>query len=173
VLLLVLVVVDKLTHLYSPNREATMFLFTGRYALFFWVGQIGLGYLMPLFILVNPKTGKTVKWIMVAAGSVVIGIFFERLALVIPGTAYPLEYYPGQVEGVWGQVGSFPIMPVEVMLSVGMFAFLGVLYFLGLRFMDLLPPPEPEPVAVEIEPAAEPVVSGGETMAEAAAPAEE
>jgi molybdopterin-containing oxidoreductase family membrane subunit len=147
ILLVILVVVDKLTHLYSPNRDATIFLLTGRYSPLFWVGQVGLGYVIPLIILLNPRTNKTIRWIMIAAASVVIGIFFERLALVIPGLAYPLQYYPGDIQGVWGQVGSFPIMPAEVILSVGMIAFLGVLYFLGLKFMDLLPSSaEPEPV---------------------------
>jgi molybdopterin-containing oxidoreductase family membrane subunit len=147
IFLVILVLVDKLTHLYSPNRDATIFLLAGRYSPLFWVGQVGLGYVIPLIILLNPKTNKTIRWVLIAAASVVIGIFFERLALVIPGLAYPLQYYPGDIQGVWGQVGSFPIMPAEVILSVGMIAFLGVLYFLGLKFMDLLPAlPEPEPV---------------------------
>jgi len=152
VVLLVLVVVDKLTHFYSPNRDATVFLLTGRLSWLFWM-QVVLGYVAPLIILVNPRTGKTTKWIVIASVSVVVGIFFERLALVVPGLAYPLHLYPGHVEGIWGQVGSYGIMPTEILLSVGIFAFLGVLYFLGLRFMDLLPPPnEPEPAP---EPAAE------------------
>lgn len=147
IFLVILVVVDKITHLYSPNRDATIFLLTGRYSPLFWVGQVGLGYVIPLIILLNPRTNKTIRWILIAAASVVIGIFFERLALVIPGLAYPLQYYPGDIQGVWGQVGSFPIMPAEVILSVGIIAFLGVLYFLGLKFMDLLPSSaEPEPV---------------------------
>ncbi len=150
VLLVILVLVDKLTHFYSPNRDATVFLFTGRYAWIFWAGQVGLAYIVPLIILLHPKARKTIKWIMIAAASVVIGIFFERLALVIPGLAYPLHYYPGHIEGVWGEVGSFPILPTEVILSIGMFAFLGVLYFLGLKFMDVLPPSiEPEPAVDE------------------------
>ena len=145
VVLLVLVVVDKLTHFYSPNRDATVFLLTGRLSWLFWM-QVVLGYVAPLIILVNPRTGKTTKWIVIASVSAVVGIFFERLALVVPGLAYPLHLYPGHVEGIWGQVGSYGIMPTEILLSVGIFAFLGVLYFLGLRFMDLLPPPnEPEP----------------------------
>lgn len=150
VVIFVLVIVDKLTHFYSPSRDATVFLFTGRYSPLFWIGQIGLAYVVPLIILFNPKTRSELKWIMVATTSVVIGIFFERLVLVIPGLAYPLHYYPGHVEGIWGEVGSFSIMPVEIILSIGIFAFLGVLYFLGLRFLNLLPPPaEPEPVACE------------------------
>jgi Ni/Fe-hydrogenase subunit HybB-like protein len=157
ILLVILVVVDKITHLYSPNRDATVFLLTGRYSPLFWVGQVGLGYVVPLIILLNPKTNKTIRWVLIAAASVVIGIFFERLALVIPGLAYPLQYYPGDIQGVWGQVGSFPIMPAEVILSVGIIAFLGVLYFLGLKFMDLLPSstepgPAHGPVAAEPAP---------------------
>jgi len=156
VLLVILVVVDKLTHFYSPNRDATVFLLTGRYSWLFWAGQVGLAYIVPLIILFHPKARKTIKWIMIAAASVVIGIFFERLALVIPGLAYPLHYYPGHIEGVWGEVGSFPILPTEVILSIGMFAFLGVLYFLGLKFMDVLPPSiEPEPAVDEAAPAQE------------------
>ena len=156
VLLVILVVVDKLTHFYSPNRDATVFLLTGRYSWLFWAGQVGLAYIVPLIILLHPKARKTIKWIMIAAASVVIGIFFERLALVIPGLAYPLHYYPGHIEGVWGEVGSFPILPTEVVLSIGMFAFLGVLYFLGLKFMDVLPPSiEPEPAVDEAAPAQE------------------
>jgi Ni/Fe-hydrogenase subunit HybB-like protein len=165
ILLVVLVVVDKLTHIYSPNRDATMFLLTGGYSPLFWVGQVGLGYVLPLIILLNPKTNKTVRWVLIGAASVVIGIFFERLALVIPGLAYPLHYYPGHVEGAWGLAGSFPIMATEVVLSIGMFAFVGVLYFLGLRFMDLMPPPEPEPTWEPVaEPAAEPAAEAASTV---------
>jgi len=149
ILLVILVLVDKLTHLYSPDRDAAMFLLTGRYSSLFWVGQVGLAYVIPLIILFHPETNKKIPWIMVASASVVIGIFFERLALVIPGLAYPLQYYPGEIEGVWGQTGSFPIMPTEVVLSVGMIGFLGVLYFLGLRFLNLLPPPSTEPEAAK------------------------
>ena len=157
VALLVLVVVDKLTHFYSPNRDATVFLLTGRLSWLFWA-QVVLGYVAPLIILVNPRTGKTTKWIVIASVSAVVGIFFERLALVVPGLAYPLHLYPGHVEGIWGQVGSYGIMPTEILLSVGIFAFLGVLYFLGLRFMDLLPPPNepaPEPAVEEAAPVQE------------------
>jgi len=151
----VLVLIDKLTHIYSPNRDATMFLFTGPYSPLFWVGQIGLAYVIPLIILVNPKTRNKLKWVMVASFSVVIGIFFERLVLVLPGLAYPQHYYPGHIEGVWGEVGSFSIMPVEIIMSIGIFAFIGAIYFLGLKLLPLLPPPaEPELVIVS-EPVAE------------------
>lgn len=164
VFLFILVIVDKLTHIYSPNRDATVFLLTGRYSPLFWVGQIALAYVIPLIILFHPKARKTVTWVMVATASVVIGIFFERFALVIPGLAFPLEYYPGHIEGIWGEVGSFPLMPTEIILSIGIFALLGVVYFLGLKFLDLMPvSTEPEPaVLVESKPTGEEAITAQE-----------
>jgi len=75
----------------------------------------------------------------IAAASVVVGVFFERYYLVIPGAAYPMEYYPGEIQGMWGALGSFAITPVEVILSIGILALAALLYVLGLKYMSLLP----------------------------------
>ncbi|MCK4274763.1 MAG: polysulfide reductase NrfD, partial [Dehalococcoidales bacterium] len=143
IILLVLIIVDKLTHLYSPHREATLYLLTGQYSWIFWGFQIGLGVVIPLAVLFNPRLNKTIGWVVTAAVSVVIGIFFERYYLVIPGAAYPMQYYPGKIEGVWGSTGSFPLTPVEMVLSVGIIAFLALIFILGLKYLELLPPGEP------------------------------
>jgi len=143
IILLVLIIVDKLTHLYSPHREATLYLLTGQYSWIFWGFQIGLGVVIPLAVLFNPRLNKTIGWVVTAAVSVVIGVFFERYYLVIPGAAYPMQYYPGKIEGVWGATGSFPLTPVEMLLSVGIIAFLGLIFILGLKYLELLPPGEP------------------------------
>ncbi|MDO9124145.1 MAG: NrfD/PsrC family molybdoenzyme membrane anchor subunit, partial [Deltaproteobacteria bacterium] len=45
--LLIMIFVDKLTHLYFPGREPTLYLFTGNYWWLFWVFQIGMGILIP------------------------------------------------------------------------------------------------------------------------------
>lgn len=144
ILLVILIVLDKLTHLYEPARGATVFMLSGDYAGIFWVLQIGLVVILPLIILFNPKINKTLKWIIVAAVSVVIGVFFERYYLVIPGAAYPMQFYPGKIEGVYGAVGQFPITPTEMGLSVGILAFLVLLFLLGLKYLEALPPKPPE-----------------------------
>jgi Ni/Fe-hydrogenase subunit HybB-like protein len=76
---------------------------------------------------------------MVAAFSVVIGIFGERFALIIPGTAYPLPFYPGKIEGIWGMAGSFPITPVESFMSLGIFTLMSLFFLAGLKNLELLP----------------------------------
>ncbi len=157
IILLILIFIDKMTHLYAPHREATLYLLAGSSSWIFWGLQIGMGAVIPLLILFNPRLNKTTRWIAVAALSVVIGVFFERYYLVIPGAAFPLQYYPGHIEGVWGITGSFQITPVETVLSLGIIAILGLIYILGLKYLELLPLPEssatPPPGAVTEEPA--------------------
>jgi Ni/Fe-hydrogenase subunit HybB-like protein len=74
VVLSVLVFVDKLTHMYFPNREGTVYLFTGNYWWLFWVFQIGMGILIPLALLVYPRTGRTVRGVALASVFVVLGV---------------------------------------------------------------------------------------------------
>jgi Ni/Fe-hydrogenase subunit HybB-like protein len=140
--LLVLVFIDKLTHYYEPAREAAVYMLAGPSSWIFWGLQIGMGAVIPLAILFNPRFNKTIRGVALAASSVVIGVFFERYFLVITGAAYPLHYYPGEIEGVWGVTGSFPITPVETILSVGIIALLGLIFVLGLKYLELLPPVE-------------------------------
>ncbi len=147
--LFVMVFVDKLTHLYSPHREPTFWLLTGPYAWVFWGLQVGCAYILPSILLIHPRSRRTLKGVLSAAILVVIGIFGERFALVIPGTAYPLPFYPGNIEGIWGTAGFFPLRPVELLLSVGIFALMGLLFVLGLKYLPLLPARESgEPTSV-------------------------
>jgi molybdopterin-containing oxidoreductase family membrane subunit len=137
--LVVIVLIDKLTHVYPPDREATIWLFTGPYAWVFWGLQVGCAYLVPLVLLTHPRYSKSLKGVLAAAILVVIGIFGERFALVIPGTAYPLPFYPGKIEGIWGATGTFPITFVETLMSLGIFTLMGLFFILGLKYMELLP----------------------------------
>jgi molybdopterin-containing oxidoreductase family membrane subunit len=139
VVLFMMVLVDKLTHLYSPHREPTLWLLAGPYSWIFWGLQVGCAYLLPFILLVHPRYKKTTWGVMTAACLVVIGIFGERFALVIPGTAYPLAFYPGRIEGIWGEVGSFPLRPIELLMSIGIFALMGLFFLLGLKYLALLP----------------------------------
>lgn len=139
IILSVIVGLDKLTHLYIPHREPALWLLTGPFSLVFWGVQVGCGYLLPLFILVHPRYKKTIKGVMIASFSVVIGIFGERFSLIIPGTAHPMPFYPGKIEGVWGMPGIFPFTPVESLMSIGVFAIMGLFFILGLKYLELIP----------------------------------
>ncbi len=142
IVLFVMVFFDKLTHMYFPHREGAMFLFTGPYWWLFWVFQIGMGIIIPLIILFHPKAGKTTKGVIIASISVVLGVLGERAAIVIPGTAQVQQLYPGNIEGVWGAAGVFPITFWETALALGIVALVMLLFVLGLKFLPLLPASE-------------------------------
>ncbi len=139
IVLLVLVAIDKLTHLYAPGRDAAVYMLTGPGSWVFWGLQIGMGAVIPLAILFHPRLSKTIRGMAVAAASVVIGVFFERFYLVITGAAYPLHLYPGKIEGVWGVTGSVPVTPAETILSLGIVSLLGLVFVVGLKYLELLP----------------------------------
>ena len=137
--LFILVFVDKLTHLYSPHREPMIWLLTGPFSSIFWGFQVGCAYVLPLILLAHPRFNRTRTGVMGAAILVVIGIFAERFVLVIPGAAYPLPFYPGKIEGIWGEPGYFPFTLVEIFMSLGIFGLMGLFLVLGLKHLELLP----------------------------------
>lgn len=139
IILFVMIFFDKLTHIYFPAREGVLFLFTGPYWWLFWIFQIGMGIIFPLIVLFNPKTNKNVKWVLAACASVVIGVFGERAAIVIPGAAQVQQLYPGEIQGQWGLAGAFPITLWETLLTIGTLAFVALLFVLGLKYLEILP----------------------------------
>jgi Ni/Fe-hydrogenase subunit HybB-like protein len=151
IILFILIAVDKLTHLYAPARDATIYMLSGPFSWIFWFLQIGLVVVVPLAILINTRWRNSITAVAIASLSVVIGIFFERYFLVIPGAAYPMAFYPGTIEGVYGAVGQFPIQITEVGLSVGIFAMLALMFILGLRYLEALPPIEKKEPETTIE----------------------
>jgi molybdopterin-containing oxidoreductase family membrane subunit len=137
--LILLIWLTELAHGYKPDRAASIFMLSGPFSWLFWGFQIFLGEVIPLFILFHPRWRKTVKGVVTASALIVIGVFFERYYLVIPGLAYPQKYYPGTIEGVYGAVGSFPLTAAEMSMFVGMFAFVAFLFIMGLKHLELLP----------------------------------
>lgn len=142
IVLFVMVFFDKLTHIYFPAREGVLFLFTGPYWWLFWIFQIGMGIALPLGILFHPKAGRSIKGIVVACASVVLGVLGERAALVIPGTAEVQQLFPGEIQGIWGTPGVFPITLWETLLTLGIVSLVALLFVLGLKYLDLLPAAE-------------------------------
>lgn len=136
---ILLIWISELSHGYKPDNGASIFMLSGPFSWIFWGFQVFLGEVIPLFILFHPRLRKTVKGVATASVLIVIGVFFERYYLVIPGLAYPQSYFPGKIEGGYGAVGSFPITAIETMISIGMFAFMGFLFILGLKYLELLP----------------------------------
>ena len=65
---------------------------TGPYALFYW-GMVATNFLIPVSILAFRRT-RTIAGILVASIAVVIGMWLERLNIVVPSLANPRLPYP-------------------------------------------------------------------------------
>ena len=108
--------------------EAMMTLLGGSYAINFWVGEIALGMVIP-FVLILACRGRNMKALFIASLAGMIGIFFMRYDLVIVGQLIP--HYHGM--GLVDYPKLFTYMPSlhEVMVTVGGFAFCGLLFLMG------------------------------------------
>jgi len=124
-------------------RHAAMYyLFGGFHSILFWVGLILIGCIIPMIILFRKKTGRSIKWIVLASALVVFGVLCERYVIVLPGLTNPPEIFPGikivsspVVEGV----AHYSISYLEVLQALGVFGVIGFLFGWGLRYMKLLP----------------------------------
>ena len=154
--MLLLMVIGELTYIYSPAREGALFMLTGPFSWLFWIFLIGMGVIIPLILFFHPGSKRSVPGVAMASALVVIGVFVKRYYLVIPGGSYPMHYYPGEIEGVWGAIGPFRFAPVEIVLSVGIVALLGLLFVLGLKYLELLPAKE------ALAPSEKPIATGKE-----------
>jgi Ni/Fe-hydrogenase subunit HybB-like protein len=123
-----------------------------------------MGIVLPLAILFHPKAGKSIKGVVIAAISVVIGVLGERAAITIPGTAEVQQLYPGTIEGIWGATGIFHITFWETVLSLGIISLVALIFVIGLKYLELLPVSEPHPPpAAEVPPAQSGDAKTGET----------
>lgn len=74
------------------EMEIIQYKFTGAYALFFW-GMLVLNFIIPVIIL-SFKRFKTITGILIASIAVVIGMWLERLNIVVPSLANPRMELP-------------------------------------------------------------------------------
>ncbi len=89
---------EYLTGIYGsePHElKIIFFKFTGDYWPFFW-GMVICNFIIPLVIL-TVKKFKTIKGIAIASISVLIGMWLERLNIVVPSLSNPRLHYPHQI----------------------------------------------------------------------------
>ncbi len=68
-----------------PDKYIAIHAFlAGRYAPLFWIGEVGLGFIIPLFCFLRSK-GTNINLMFAGSGLMMIGIFFMRYNLVLEG----------------------------------------------------------------------------------------
>jgi molybdopterin-containing oxidoreductase family membrane subunit len=74
------------------ERRVLLYKFTGEYAIFFW-GMVACNFVIPVVILAFRRL-RTISGIMIASIAVVIGMWLERLNIVVPSLANPRLQLP-------------------------------------------------------------------------------
>ncbi|MCU7905025.1 MAG: polysulfide reductase NrfD [Candidatus Thiodiazotropha sp. (ex Epidulcina cf. delphinae)] len=135
-----------LTNLYITQHhgiERFILLDGGVYTQMFWIGQILVGSILPLFLLYSPAFEKS-RWAIVAASvAVLIGGFFQIYVIVIGGQAYPMNLFPGKevIESGFfdGQVADYaPTFP-EAALGIAGIALSLAMVAVGARVFKVFP----------------------------------
>ena len=124
-------------------RSAAMYyLFGGFHSILFWFGLLLVGCFIPMYILFNKRTGRSIKWIVIASALVVFGVLCERYVIVLPGLTHPQELIAGMEiieSAVEEGIASYAISYLEILQALGVLGIIGFMFGWGLKYMKLLP----------------------------------
>ena len=125
-----LAITYKMGHgLLEPNKAPAVLLFlNGPFRHAFWLFEIAMGLLLPIFILLYASRKKKMAAIMVAAGMALTGYFVKRYDYVVASQVYPVLK-----EALPTYLPTFP----EVLLVGGLLGAFLLIYTLGDRYLPL------------------------------------
>jgi len=142
---LYMAVVQHLTNLYATEHHAVerfILLEGGIYTTAFWIGQVLLGALFPIFLLLYPGTRNSRQAPGLACLLVILGGLAQMYVTIIGGQAFPLVLFPGmEVSSSFfdGQVASYTPSTPEVGLGIGGIAITLLLVTVGVKFLKFTP----------------------------------
>jgi molybdopterin-containing oxidoreductase family membrane subunit len=138
------VVVYHLTNLYFAKMgsvEAFILRDGGIITSLFWVGQIAIGCVLPLVILLT-GLGRTRSWIMIACALVILGGLVQMYVTIIGAQAFPLDMFPGMTEKSSffdGVVHHYSPTAAEFFLGLGGVAIALLVTTFAVKVLRLLP----------------------------------
>lgn len=135
-----------LTNLYVTQHHAVerfILLDGGVYTNMFWIGQVLIGGIIPLFLIYSPAFAASRFATATASVLVLIGGFLQVYVIVIGGQAFPMNIFPGKevlassfFDGV---VASYTPTVAEALLGLGGVAVAMTLVAIGSRMLQVLP----------------------------------
>ena len=139
------VLVYHLTNLYFAKQhglERFLLVDGGIYTQLYWLGQMGVGSLLPLVLLLAPRVRESLGMLVLASLMVIAGGLAQMYVTIIGSQAYPLQIFPGfEVSSSFadGVVNAYtPSLP-EWLLGLGGIGIVGVMVVLALKWLAFLP----------------------------------
>lgn len=115
--------------LFDPAKGKTiMLLLKGPFSPAFWVFEIAIGIVLPIFILLYAARQKKMTGVLVASVMVLSGYFVKRYVFVVAAQVYPVI-----TKGLPSYLPAF----MEVLLIIGIFGGLLLSFTLGEEFLPL------------------------------------
>jgi len=115
--------------LFEPTKAKTIMLFLqGPFSVAFWVFEVAIGLIMPIFILLYASKKKKMTGVLVASVMVLVGYFVKRYDFVVASQVYPI---------IKKGLTSFTPVFMEVLLVAGIIGGFLLSYTLGDKFLPL------------------------------------
>jgi len=139
-----LVAIQHLTNLYAPeHRGVEYFILAGGgiYTALFWLGQVGLGGVVPLWLAFHPAARGRLAPALAAAAAAVAGGLAQLYVIIIGGQAFPLLLFPGrEVSSSFfdGAIAAYSPSAMEIMLGLAGVALSLSLVAVALRTLPVL-----------------------------------
>jgi protein NrfD len=112
---------------------------TGPFWYVFWIGQVGLGMVVPVILLVWKRTRQSPVWIGLAGASIVLAFVSVRLNIVIPPLSVPeLQGLEQAVPSLRMSMTYVPSL-MEWFLSIGIVGLGMALFALGYNLLPVRP----------------------------------
>ena len=125
-----------MNYTYQPGRTEGLQLLTGGQLSFnFWVGEILLGTLVPIILLLNKRTRALPLWRMLALILVVGGVVAYRWYTNISGLLIVMSYLPGQTSIAYT---SYHPSLVEFLSAGGIISYGLLAFSLGVRYLKVV-----------------------------------
>jgi menaquinone reductase, integral membrane subunit len=125
-----------MTYTYTPGRtEGLAMLTSGQLAFNFWVGEIALGAVIPIIILLTPRLRQMPLARMFALAGVVGGVIAYRWDVNVGGLLLHLRYLPNDITPVYS---SYVPSPIEFIAGAGVVAYGILAITLAVRYLRLV-----------------------------------
>jgi len=134
-----------LTNLYAAEHgDVEHFILAGgtMFTGLFWIGQVVIGGVIPLALLLRPAERTSRAQVMLAAVLVILGGLAQIYVIVIGGQAFPLEIFPGYTASSAffdGQIVGYSPTLAEWALGLGGVALTVLISAVGVVALRILP----------------------------------
>jgi len=125
-----------MTYTYQPGRTEGLQLLTGGALSFnFWIGEILLGAVIPIILLLNKRTRSLPLWRMLAMALVVGGVVAYRWDTNLSGLLVILSYLPGEPAVAYT---AYRPSLIEFLSGAGIISYGLMAFSLGVRYLKVV-----------------------------------